>query len=273
MSRLAGPGSPPRAFGVDAMTYNVAGVAGPALAALAASLAGSTAACLLLAGIAAAGALLAAALPVRRSPEARGRPSLTAGARAIVADRALATVIFAGAVGQLGPGAVPVVVALAATAHGQPAASGLLLSAIALGALLGSLLWTARPAPRRHAPVVVMIAMCGTGLAVMACAVTTSLATLTVALAVSGLFLGPLVSALFTARDALAPPPVRAQVFTIGAGLKITAAATGTAAVGLLAGAPIATQFLVIGLNPVVTGVIGLAILTTGPIRSIRPRR
>ena len=64
------------------------------------------------------------------------------------------------------------------------------------------------------------------------------------------------VSALFTARDALAPPEVRAQVFTIGAGLKITAAATGTAAVGLLAGAPIPLQFLVVGLNPVVTGLI-----------------
>ncbi len=146
-----------------------------------------------------------------------------------------------------------------------------MMSAIAVGAVLGSLLWTARPAPAAHAPVVVMVAMCGTGLSIVACAVTTSLATLTVALAISGLFLGPLVSALFTARDALAPPEVRAQVFTIGAGLKITAAATGTAAVGLLSGAPIAVQFLVIGLNPVVTGLVGLAVL--GPIRSIRMRR
>jgi MFS family permease len=273
VSRLAGPTSLPRAFGVDALTYNIAGVAGPALTALAASLAGSTAACLLMAGISAAGASMAAALPVRRPvvDAGRRRPSLTAGARAIAGDRTLATVIIASSVGQLGPGAVPVVVALAATAHQQPSASGLMMSAIAVGALLGSLLWTSCPAPAAHAPVVVMIAMCGMGVSIAACAVTTSLATLTVALAVSGLFLGPLVSALFTARDALAPSEVRAQVFTIGAGLKITAAATGTAAVGLLAGTPIPVQFLVVGLNPLVTGLIALAVLR--PIRSIRLRR
>jgi len=264
LSRLAKPESLPRVFGVDAMTYNIAGVAGPALAGLTASLVNSTAACLLMAGVCAAGAVPAGALPVRRERAAAGataRPSLTAGARAIVADKTLATVILASAVGQLGPGAIPVVVALAAKAHHHASASGLMLSAVAVGGLLGSLLWTARPAPTPRAPTVVMLAMCATGLPVLVGVVTTSLPVLTAALAVSGFFLGPLIGALFTARNALAPSDVRAQVFTIGAGLKITAAATGTAAIGLLAGAPLAVQFLVVGLNPIVTGLIGLAVL------------
>jgi MFS transporter len=265
VSRLEKPESLPRVFGIDALTYNLAGVAGPALTGLTAGLASSTAACLLMAGLSAVGAVLAGALPVRqeRAATATGRPSLTAGVRAIAANKTLATVILASAVGQLGPGAVPVVVALAAEAHHHASASGLMLSAVAVGGVLGSLLWTARPAPTPRAPVVAMLAMCGTGLPVLIGSITTSLPVLTVALAVSGFFLGPLVGALFTARSALPPEEVRAQVFTIGAGLKITAAAAGTAAIGLLAGAPLAIQFLIVGLNPVATGLIGLTVLRT----------
>ncbi|MER7007830.1 MFS transporter [Dactylosporangium sp. NPDC000555] len=274
VSRLAKPEALPRIFGVDALTYNLAGIAGPALSGLTASLVSSTAAALLMAGLSAAGAVLAAVLPVRqeRAAGATGRPSLTAGARAVVANKTLATVILASAVGQLGPGAVPVVAALAAKAHHHASASGFMLTAVAVGGLLGSLLWTARPAPTPRAPAVVMLAMCGTGLPVLVGAITTSLPVLTVALALSGFFLGPLVGALFTARNALSPEEVRAQVFTIGAGLKITAAAAGTATIGLLAAVPLAVQFLIVGLNPIATGLIGLTVLRTLAKRPARAR-
>ena len=168
---------------------------------------------------------------------------------------------MASSVGQLGPGAVPVVAALAAAAHHRASASGLMLAAVAVGGLLGSLLWTARPAPAARAPAVVMLGLCATGLPLLVGAATTALPVLTGALAVSGFFMGPLIGALFTARNALAPEGVRAQVFTIGAGLKITAAATGTAAIGLLAGLPLGVQFLVVALNPIVTGAGGLLAL------------
>jgi MFS family permease len=265
LARLTDPDSLPRAFGIDAMTYNIAGVVGPALAGLTAALADPAHACLLLAVLAAVGAVLAAALPVRRDRPVRaaGRPALTAGARAVAGDRTLATVIAASTAGQLGPGAVPVVAALAAEAHHHPSASGLLLSGVAAGGLLGSLLWTARPAPVRRAPTVVMLAMCGTGMPLLAGVVTTALPVLVVAFAVSGLFFGPLVGATFTARTAWAPDEVRAQVFTIGAGLKVTAAAAGAAVVGLLAGVPLPVQFLLVGLNPVVVGLLGLVALGT----------
>jgi MFS family permease len=265
LARLATPESLPRVFGLDGLTYNIAGIAGPALVALLASLVNSTAACLLAAGLAAAGAVVTTFLPVRREPsaEATGRPSLTAGIRAIAANRTLATVILASSVGQLGPGAVPIVAALAAKAHHHPSASGLMLAAVAVGGLFGSLLWTARPAATARAPVVVMFGLCATGAPILVGALTTSLPVLTVALAVSGFFMGPLIGALFTARNALAPEEVRAQVFTLAAGLKITAAATGTAAIGLFAGAPLAVQFLIVGLNPILTGVAGLFFLPT----------
>jgi hypothetical protein len=153
------------------------------------------------------------------------------------------------------------VVAAAAAAHHRASAAGLMLTAVAVGALVGSLLWTARPAPVRWAPEVLMLGMCATGLPLVVGAVTTDLTWLTAALAVSGLFLGPLMGALFTARDALAPEEVRAQVFTIAAGLKITGAAAGAAAIALIAGAPLSVQFLLVALNPVTAGLLGLLAL------------
>src|SRR4051812_10058538 len=66
LSRLTSSSSRARSFGVDSMTYNIAGIGGPALAGLVAGFAGSMAACLLMAGLAAAGAIAVATLPVRR---------------------------------------------------------------------------------------------------------------------------------------------------------------------------------------------------------------
>ncbi|GIJ74760.1 MFS transporter [Virgisporangium ochraceum] len=290
VARLTSAERLPRAFGVDGLTYNVAGIVGPALAGVVGGAVGPAAACLLMAGLAAAGGTLAATLPGRgapvetlrgrgaptATPPGRGAPTATvhgrgprpgygAGIRAIVADRTLLIVVVASTVGQLGPGAVPVVVAFAAEAAGDAAAAGLMLAAVAAGGLVGSLLWTARPAPAARAPSVLMVAMCGAGLPLLVGAFTTALPVLAGALVVSGLFSGPLIGALFTARSVLSPEGVRAQVFTIAAGLKVTAAATGTAVVGLLADWPLPVLFLLVGLNPVVTGAVGLLALRVSP--------
>jgi hypothetical protein len=50
--------------------------------------------------------------------------------------------------GQIGPGSLAVVAAVLATSQHRPTSSGLLLTAIAAGAFLGSLLWTWRPIPQ-----------------------------------------------------------------------------------------------------------------------------
>ncbi|MGI5160101.1 hypothetical protein [Microbispora sp. CA-102843] len=54
--------------------------------------------------------------------------------------------------------------------------------------------------------------------------------------ALAGLFDGPLLSATLRIRADHAPSRLRPQVFTLGAGLKITAAARGSAVAGLSAG-------------------------------------
>ncbi|MEV6489613.1 hypothetical protein AB0M20_13455, partial [Actinoplanes sp. NPDC051633] len=214
-------------------------------------------------GLAAVGAVVVAGLPVRQDRTAGGAGglSLTAGARAIAGNRTLAAVVVTSTAGQLGLAAVPVVVTATAAAHQRASVAGLMMTAVAVGGLVGSLLWTARPAPVGRAPVVHMVALFASGLPLVVGVVTTDLVWVTVALAISGVFMGPLIGALFTARDALAPDGMRAQVFTLAAGLKITGAATGAAAFGLIAGAPLSAQFLLVALIPAVTGLLGLVAL------------
>jgi hypothetical protein len=82
--------------------------------------------------------------------------------------------------------------------------------------------------------------------------------------ALSGFFLGPFTGAVFTARQDHAPEGLRAQVFTLGAGLKTTAAAAGAALAGAIALAPTATQLLLVGACPVAAGVVGGVLLVRG---------
>lgn len=88
----------PRAFGVDSLTYNGAGIVAPAAGAVIAAATSPAGATYALAASAALGAALTAALPVPtryQRPEA-GMGDLLAGARVLVRDRVLAAVTAAG---------------------------------------------------------------------------------------------------------------------------------------------------------------------------------
>jgi hypothetical protein len=81
--------------------------------------------------------------------------------------------------------------------------------------------------------------------------------------AVSGFFVGPQLSALFASRDQRAPAEFHTQVFTLGAGLKITAAALGAALAGAVASRGIGAESLVLavaGLH-IIAGGIGALLL------------
>src|SRR4051794_33158676 len=78
----------PRAFGLDSLTYNVAGIGGPAVAALIAQAASARGAVLALAAAAATGALLLAGLPGTTRAAAPGR--WDAGVRHVARDPVLA---------------------------------------------------------------------------------------------------------------------------------------------------------------------------------------
>src|SRR5215207_4335799 len=230
LSAMVDERSLPRAFGADSLGYNISGIAGPAVAAVTAGLWQPTAAALVLAAAAGLGAALLATLPIpSRTGTADGqhKPPLSAGLRAIVGEPVLRTVTAATSLGQLGLGALPVVAAVYASRQHQPAATGWLMTAVAVGGLIGSLVWTWRPVSPRRAPSVVMIGLIGSGVPLAVAAGFSSLPLTALLFASSGVSLGPLTGALFTTRQRHASDQVQAQVFTIGAGLKTTIAATG----------------------------------------------
>ena len=253
----------PRTYGADSLTYNVSGIAGPAIAGTIAGIWSPAAATLVLAAAAAAGGLVLTFMPLasrRRetSTTETPAPSLTTGFRAIITDRVLRTVTVASSLGQLGPGALAVVAAVLAEQQGQTAATGWLLTAVAVGGLVGSLWWTWRPAAPAHAARTVMFALIGVGAPLAVAAATThSLVCTAVLFAVSGVFLGPFTGALFTTRQDHAPAEAQAQVFTISAGLKTTTAAAGAAIGGAIAGIAVPTQLLLVGATPVIAGILG----------------
>jgi hypothetical protein len=247
----------PRAFGLDALLYTVAGMAGPTLAALLAGAAGAGPATVAMGAGALAGAAGIATLPLSGGG---GEPAdLLAGVRVVVRQPVLATLTLSTSLGAFGGGMLPVVVAVAATRAGNPAAAGLLLTAVAAGGLAGSLAWTRWPPPPERGPWWVVAGLAGTGIPLLAAAAHPSLPVLAVLFTVSGLLDGPLFGALLTSRQLWSPPAVRGQVFALGAGAKITAAAAGAALAGQLAGAATGVQLAVAGAVSVLGAAVGAA--------------
>jgi MFS family permease len=140
------------------------------------------------------------------------------------------------------------------------------MTAMAGGALIGSLLWTWRPVRPDRTPMTVMIALIGVGVPLAVAATTTSSLALTAILfGISGISVGPFTGAMFTTRKYFAPEELQAQVFTISAGLRLTMAAAGAAIGGALAGLPSATQLIFAASTALFAGGLGALVLAISP--------
>ncbi|MFG2289826.1 MFS transporter [Streptomyces sp. NPDC048595] len=233
-----------RAYALDAAVYGAASVAGPAAVGALAAMASPGAATMFLGGAAAVAAVLAAGLPhgrARRGAAAASpgtlRADLAAGLRAVRHTRELRAITAGTCLAFVGIGGLTTTAVLLAGHRGHPEAGGALMTAFAVGALLGSLA-VARWRPPLPDQRLVTLALCGTGLALAAAALVTSPSAGVALFVLAGLCDGPLLTATFRIRAAYAPPGTRAQVFTLGAGLKITAAACGAALAGAAAVLP-----------------------------------
>ncbi|WP_159788346.1 MFS transporter [Streptomyces sp. NHF165] len=180
------------------------------------------------------------------------RDQLATGARTLWKVRELRALTVATCVAFLGIGALPVAAVLLAARGGDGGAGGALMTAFALGGLTGSLALARRrsaPDPRRTA----VLSLVVTGAALAGAALTGSAPTpgpgLPVALALfalAGLGDGPLLTTTLRMRAEHAPEAVRTQVFTLGAGLKLTAASGGAALAGALSGTSPAVLLLTV---------------------------
>jgi predicted MFS family arabinose efflux permease len=237
---LVAPDPVPRACAAESVTYDVAEVAGPALAGALAGAVAPEAALVAQAGVAVAGLALIARLPaVGAAPGAAAdlRSAVSAGMRALarippLRSATVVSVLVAGAGGMLAL-AMP---ALARELTGRTAAAGLLFAVLAVGSSAGAVLLPR--AARRWATHRVVIAAAlaeGAGWGALALIGASPIAYALLVLA--GLASGLAVAAVFAVRTAHAPEAVRAQVFTSAAGLKVGASAIGTAASGVLVGA------------------------------------
>ncbi|MFE5860431.1 MFS transporter [Streptomyces virginiae] len=250
----AGPGRD-RAYGWDAATYNAAAVTAPAAVGLVAALGSAGPAMAVLAASGALAAALAATLPyedqgagpVPVPVPGAPRAGLGAGLAALWRVRELRAVTSATTLGFVGIGSLTTVSVLLATELGSPGGGGVLMTAFAVGALGGSL--TVGRITSVEPGRLVRWALAGTGAALAAAAFAPSVAVTAAVFALAGVCDGPLLTATLRIRARYAPDGVRTQVFTLGAGLKLTAASAGAALVGIAADAPAAA---------LLTGIAGL---------------
>ena len=239
LPRVVAPAAVARGFSLDAATYSAAALAGPALAGLAAAALGARWA------VAAAVALLVAAVPAavrmpRRATSRARRPhplraDLVRGLRAIAERPALLAATVATMLSSAGFAGFVVASPLVGERLADSAAAGtVLLSALAMGSLLGAGALARRPWP--GAPETLLVAstaLLGATFAVMASAKAFALAV--AAGFVAGVAEGPQLAAVFQVRHREAPEALRSQLFTTAASVKMSAFAAGAAAAGALA--------------------------------------
>ncbi|MEU0943677.1 MFS transporter [Streptomyces canus] len=263
-----------RAFSADAVSYNLAGICGPAVAATLGTAVGAGAALAALGAGAMTGGLLLFSLRLRpRAPGQAGPPGpagpgrlraadLARGAVALVRNSLLRAVTWGSSVAQLGVGALPVVSVLLAAEYHAPWATGGLMTAFAAGALAGSLSYAYRPVGRHHPERVVLWGLPATGVPLAMVPWVGDAVVAAALFAVAGFCTGPLFSALLASRERYAPPGTRTQVFTLGAGLKSTFAAAGAGAAGALSGLGAVPLMLGTAVCQVVAGALALVLLS-----------
>ncbi|MFE1835000.1 MFS transporter [Streptomyces sviceus] len=275
-----------RAFSADAVSYNLAGICGPAVAAALGTAVGAGTALAVLGAGAMSGGLLLFSLRLRpRVPGHAGLPGhdgspgpagpgrlraadLARGVAELVRNSPLRSVTWGSSVAQLGVGALPVVSVLLAAEYHAPWATGGLMTAFAAGALAGSLSYAYRPVGRDHPEHVVLWALPATGVPLALVPWAGDAVVAAALFAMAGFCTGPLFSALLASRERYAPPGARTQIFTLGAGLKSTFAAAGAGAAGALSGLGAVPLMLGAAVCQVAAGALALVLLAgrhTGP--------
>lgn len=252
---------PRRAYANDALSYNLGAVVGPAVVAAAATLASAQLALVLMAVSALVGALGTFSLQLSPLAETTGSiwNAMRAGLTHIATHRPLAVVTASGTLSQFGNGALPIAaVALSLERVGSPDAGAVIVSAFAIGGLIGALAIAARQGTMR--PELVMgLGFAATGLLTVAAAIDLGLVWSVVVIGLSGLFTASSAAAMLLLRKQQSPPALRSQVFTVGAGLRATAAAAGAAMAGAAAGLGAGILIVGVGIVWIVSAILMLA--------------
>lgn len=260
-ARLAArPSDAARIASWDAVAYNVAGLGGPALVTGLAAWWGATVATGALAvAIAAALPAVCGPWPVPAEDRRRTtRATLLAAVRLMATRPPLRSVTAATSVAFVGVGGLAIAAAAAGRSTGGAGTdAGVVVTAIAVGALAGSLLWTRRRPAARPARDVAL-ATAATGVVLVAMGLMPWPVAVVGAVMV-GVLDAPVLVGTFATRHAESPLELRSSVFTVGASLKLAASSLGALAAGSLLGTAVTgAGFVAIGAIHVVGAVLGV---------------
>ena len=233
-----------RASAIDATTFNIAGLAGPAMAGLIAAAYGVHWAMIALIGLLVMALPMAWSLPARPAAARDSAPEqlssfwhdVGGGFKAIVAKRPLLRITLMSVVSYFGIGLLWVACPLVGKhLFGNAGYGGVLMSALSVGALAATAAYAKWPS-RRSPEVIALWTTIILAAAMLILAFAHNKPTALAAMFLAGVADGPQLAAIFAVRHREAPERARSQVFTTGASLKITAAAIGSALAGQIAG-------------------------------------
>lgn len=228
----------PRAYAMDVVSYNVSAILAPALVAAVAGFFSPFISLVLLAGMMMLASLNMLRLPIDRKQDRAVivAPSPIDGFKALGSITPLRSTVVATSMASISVGILPVAATMLADQTFSVNA-GVLLSTMAVGALIGSLAYASRPfgTRRPHVMLPYVTLLTALPLAMMIPVQSTIIAL--ALFAFSGILSGPQGTAQFSVRDRFSPQNVRTQVFTLSTSLKTTFAAIGAALAGLVSGA------------------------------------
>ena len=250
-----------RAFAYDALSYNVSAVAGPALVALIAAFLSAQTALFALAAIALAGTSFAGTIKGRPHTRSADPPLhvVKAGLQRIFAHRPLAIVTASSTLTQVGQGGLAIaVVALSVERLGSPREGAGLITAFAVGSLLGALVETARPSHSR--PHRTMTAgFIATGLLTICAVFDFGMVWAFITLGLSGVFTASTTTAMLRLRDRHSTHRLKSQVFTVSAGLRTSASAGGAMLAAAASGLGGAVSLITLGVIWIVSAALMIA--------------
>ncbi|PJJ70883.1 putative MFS family arabinose efflux permease [Diaminobutyricimonas aerilata] len=230
---------PRKAYAQDSLSYTMASIAGPAIAALAIALDSARSAMFAMAVLALIGTFgsLGLSMDARPAPEQGVRRTIAAGITHLVRHRPIAVVTISGTLSQVGGGAAGVAaVGLSIERAGDIGAAAWIMTAFAVGGLAGAIAIAVRRWTRRSPAWVMGAGFAATGVLIFAATPDLGILYTIAVIGLAGIFTAPANAAMLLLRDQESPATVKSQVFTIGAGLRSAAAAVGAALAGAVSG-------------------------------------
>ncbi len=227
-----------RAYAMDVVTYNVSAILAPAVVAAIAGWITPLVSLLVLASLMILASINVLRLKIYRNENRAviAAPSPVDGFKALAVITPLRSTVVATSMAATATGILPVAATLlAGTVFSVNA--GVMLSTMAVGALIGSLTYASRPFGTERPHVMLPFVTIATAVPIALLTLVTNTPVALLLFAFAGMLGGPQGTAQFTVRDRFSPQNVRTQVFTLSTSLKTTFSALGAALAGIFSGA------------------------------------